>query len=155
MTVAVRFRNVDVDLDASPDSWPMEAVQTILERGTLRDWRVLAAAIRRNPWGTCARNVATVSSWGENAGVDALFGRLIDGAQAHHTVQGRQRHAARVRALRQSTGLSLRQFAVEVGTSAATLSAYENAKVAPTTDTIARIEHVVALLTSPGPGESR
>ena len=39
-------------------------------------------------------------------------------------------------------GLSLRELAALAGTSASRLSDYENAKVAPTTDVLGRIEQV-------------
>jgi transcriptional regulator with XRE-family HTH domain len=39
--------------------------------------------------------------------------------------------------------MTLRQFARAAGTSASRLSDYENAKVAPTTDVLARLSHVV------------
>ena len=55
---------------------------------------------------------------------------------------GRRRHADRIRSLRAATGLSLRAFARRAGTSAARLSDYENAKTAPTTDVLGRIEAV-------------
>ncbi len=38
--------------------------------------------------------------------------------------------------------MTLRQFAAAAGTSASRLSDYENAKVAPTTDVLARLGHV-------------
>jgi hypothetical protein len=31
------FRNVDSDRDEPLDSWPMEAIETIIERGSLSD----------------------------------------------------------------------------------------------------------------------
>ncbi len=40
--------------------------------------------------------------------------------------------------------MTLREFALEAGTSASRLSDYERAKVAPTTDVLARLEHVAA-----------
>ena len=44
------FRNVDVDPASPVDEWPAEAIETLMDRGSLSDWRRLAEAIRRNPW---------------------------------------------------------------------------------------------------------
>jgi DNA-binding transcriptional regulator YiaG len=142
MTAA--FRNVDFDRDAPLDEWPAEAIETIIDRGSLSDWRQLADAIRHNPWGAAARTAETVVSWNEHYGVDALLLRVIDRAREEITLRGREAYASQVRAWRLQTGMTLRQFAKEAGTSASRLSDYENARVAPTTDVLGRLAHVAA-----------
>src|SRR5579863_3393526 len=87
--VSVRFRNLDFDAAAPLDSWPAEAIATLIERGSLSDWRLLAEAIRRNPWGPAARTAETAIGWGEHYGVDALLRRVIDHARAELTLRGR------------------------------------------------------------------
>lgn len=139
---STRFRNVDVDLDAPVDSWPAEAIETLLGRGSLSDWRRLGVAIRANPWGPAARTVENIVGWGEHYGVDALMAEVISDARAQVGTAARQRYASRIRRWRETTGLSLRAFARLVGTSASRLSDYERGKVAPTTDVLGRIEHV-------------
>ena len=57
--------------------------------------------------------------------------------------RGRAEYASQIRSWRAQTGMTLRQFALAAGTSASRLSAYENAKVAPTTDVLSRLNHVV------------
>ena len=37
-----RFRNLEFDPDAPLDEWPAEAIETIVDRGSLSDWRELA-----------------------------------------------------------------------------------------------------------------
>lgn len=138
----VRFRNVDVDLDAPVDAWPAEAVETLLDRGSLSDWQRLSEAIRANPWGPAARTVERVASWGEHYGIDALMTEVIRDARAELDKAARRQYAARIKGWRQKTGLSLRAFARLVGTSASRLSDYEHGKVAPTTDVLGRIEQV-------------
>jgi len=139
-----RFRNLDFDLTAPVDKWPAEAIETVIDRGSLSDWRHLADAIRRNPWGPAARTAETVVSWGEHYGVDALISRVIGHAREDVALQGRAMYAAEIRAWRGQTRMTLRQFARAAGTSASRLSDYENAKVAPTTDVLARLRHVAA-----------
>lgn len=138
----IRFRNVDVAPDAPIDTWPAEALETILDRGTLSDWRRLNAAIRENPWGPAARTVENIVSWGEHYGVDVLMANVIRDARTSVDGTARQRYAERIKRWRQQTGLSQRGFARLVGTSASRLSDYERGKVAPTTDILGRIEQV-------------
>jgi DNA-binding transcriptional regulator YiaG len=143
--MTVRFRNVDFDSTSPLDQWPAEAIETLLDRGSLSDWRRLADAIRHSPWGPAARTTETVVAWGEHYGVDALMSNVIRHAREDVALRGRSEYAALIRSWRTRTGLTLRQFALAAGTSASRLSDYEHAKVAPTTDVLGRLSHVVAL----------
>ena len=75
--MTMHFRNLDFDPTAPMDRWPAEAIETVIDRGSLSDWRRLADAIRRNPWGPAARTTETVVSWDEHYGVDALMSDVI------------------------------------------------------------------------------
>jgi DNA-binding transcriptional regulator YiaG len=143
--MTVQFRNLDIDTTQPIDQWPAEAIETLIDRGSLSDWRRLAAAIRHNPWGPAARTAESIVAWGEHYGVDALMGRVIIRAREEVTQRGRAQYAAQIRSWRTESGMTLRQFARAAGTSASRLSDYENAKVAPTTDVLARLSHVCRL----------
>lgn len=143
--MSARFRNVDLDQAAPPDAWPAEAIETVLDRGTISDWRRLREAIVHDPWGPTARTVENIASWDEHYGVDALMSRVVAHAREAVTARGRAEHAAQIRAWRRAAGMSLREFASAAGTSASRLSDYENAKVAPTTDVLARLEHAARI----------
>jgi DNA-binding transcriptional regulator YiaG len=140
--MTMQFRNLDFDPAAPLDQWPAEAIETVMDRGSLSDWRRLAEAIRRDPWGPVARTAETVAAWGEHYGVDALISGAIRRAREEIAVRGRAEYAAQIRSWRAQTGMTLRQFARAAGTSASRLSDYENAKVAPTTDVLGRLRHV-------------
>jgi ribosome-binding protein aMBF1 (putative translation factor) len=71
---------------------------------------------------------------------------VIETERRRITAEIRRTYARRLRAARRATGLSLRDFAAHVGTSASRLSDYENAKTAPTTDVVGRIERIAELL---------
>ena len=142
--MTVQFRNLDFDSNAPVDQWPAEAIETVMDRGSLSDWRALAQAIRQHPWGPAARTAETVAGWDEHYGVDALMAGVIRHAREDIALAGRAEYAARIRSWRTQTGMTLRQFARAAGTSASRLSDYENAKVAPTTDVLARLSHVAA-----------
>lgn len=141
--MTLRFRNVDFDPAAPIDEWPAEAIETVIDRGSLSDWRRLANAIRLNPWGPAARTTETVIGWDEHYGVDALMSGVIRHAREDVARRGRSEYASQIRSWREETGMTLRQFATAAGTSASRLSDYENAKVAPTTDVLGRLSHVV------------
>ncbi len=144
--MTMQFRNLDFDSDAPLDLWPAEAIETVMDRGSLSDWRRLADAIRQNPWGPAARTAEAVAAWGEHYGVDALMINVIRHAREDIAQRGRAEYAAQIRSWRAQAGMTLRQFALAAGTSASRLSDYENAKVAPTTDVLGRLNHVATHL---------
>lgn len=152
--MTVRFRNLDFDQRAPLNEWPAEAIETVIDRGSLSDWRPLLAEIRRDPWGAAARTAENVASWGEHYGVDALISAAIRDGREEITMRGRAEYAARIRSWRVQAGMTLREFARAAGTSASRLSDYEHAKVAPTTDVLGRLGHV-ASLHSDGPRARR
>ena len=129
--MTVQFRNLDFDSAAPVDEWPAAAIETVIDRGSLSDWRHLAEAIRRDPWGPAARTAENVVSWEEHYGVDALLDETIRRAREELALAGRAEYAAQIRSWRTHTGMTLRQFARAAGTSASRLSDYEHAEVAP------------------------
>ncbi len=139
--MTVSFRNLNFDPSRPIDDWPAEAIETMIDRGSLSDWRRLAQAIRVNPWGPAARTAETVVSWGEHYGADALIADVIRRARAELTRRGRERYAAQIHEWRAASGMTLRELARAAGTSASRLSDYENAKVAPTTDVLGRLHY--------------
>jgi DNA-binding transcriptional regulator YiaG len=143
--VSARFRNLDFDATRPLDQWPAEAIETTIDRGSLLDWRRLAEAIRRNPWGPAARTTETITEWGEHYGTDALMRNVIRHARQEVTRRGRAEYAAEIRSWRTQSGMTLRQLASAAGTSASRLSDYENAKVAPTTDVVGRLKHAAGI----------
>ncbi|HTA98618.1 MAG TPA: helix-turn-helix transcriptional regulator [Solirubrobacteraceae bacterium] len=143
--MTLRFRNLDFDITQPMDQWPAEAVETVIDRGSLSDWRQLANAIRHNPWGPAARTTETVVGWGEHYGVDSLMTNVIRRARKDIDRQGRAEYAAQIRSWRIQSRMTLRQFALAAGTSASRLSDYENAKVAPTTDVLGRLGYVAGV----------
>jgi transcriptional regulator with XRE-family HTH domain len=70
---------------------------------------------------------------------------VIRHAREDITRKGRAEYAAQIRDWRTQSGMTLRQLARTAGTSASRLSAYENAKVAPTTDVLARLNHATSM----------
>ncbi len=143
--MTLQFRNLNLDTALPMDEWPAEAIETVIDRGSLSDWRRLAETIRGNPWGSAARTTETVVGWGEHYGVDALMSNVIHRARDEITRRGRAEYAAQIRSWRAKSGMTLRQFARVAGTSASRLSDYENAKVAPTTDVLGRLSRVAAV----------
>jgi DNA-binding transcriptional regulator YiaG len=139
------FRNVDVSPTDPVSAWPLEAIQTALERGALGDWRRLAAAIQAEPWGPVARRVEEVLGYSRPYGVAAAFERAIGQSRAAAEAAEREAVAAEVRETVDRAGLSQAEFASRIGTSASRLSTYASGKVTPSAALLLRMRHVAGL----------
>jgi DNA-binding transcriptional regulator YiaG len=136
------FRNVDVSPDDPVSEWPLEAIQTALERGGLTHWRRLAAAIQTSPWGPVARRVEEVLRYSRPYGVDAAFERAIASSREAAEAAEREAVATEIAGFARQSGLSQAEFASRVGTSASRLSTYVSGKVTPSAALLLRMQRV-------------
>ncbi|HET8566883.1 MAG TPA: helix-turn-helix transcriptional regulator [Solirubrobacterales bacterium] len=142
------FRNVDVSPEDPVEKWPLEAIQTALERGSLKHWRRLGAAIKVQPWGPVARDIEDVLAYSRPYGVAKVMERVID--EARHSAEAAERTmvASEVRRLVEQSGLSRNDFASRIGTSPSRLSTYATGKVVPSAAMLVRM-HKVADVSNP------
>jgi len=146
--VELIFRNVDASPDQPVEEWPLEAIQAALERGSLKHWRRLAAAIDAQPWGQVARDVEDVLTYSHPYGIAKTMERVIEGARANAESAERAAVAAEVQQLIESSGLTRRDFASRIGTSTSRLSTYATGRVAPSAALLFRMRAAAAFETS-------
>jgi DNA-binding transcriptional regulator YiaG len=137
------FRNVDASPDDPVEGWPLEAIQTALERGSLHHWHRLAAAIKAQPWGPVARDIEAVLSYSRPYGVAKTMERIIQRARGDAEATERAAVATEVQRLIDESGLSRREFASHIGTSTSRLSTYATGKVVPSAALLLRMQSVV------------
>lgn len=136
------FRNVDASPADPVSEWPLEAIQTALERGGLSDWRRLAAAIQAEPWGPVARRVEEVLTYSRPYGISLAFERAIGQSRDDAETVEREAVAAEIRGLLAQSNLSQAEFASQLGTSASRLSTYASGKVTPSAALMLRMRRV-------------
>lgn len=136
------FRNLEITPEAPVHEWPFEAVRTALERGTLQDWRHLAAEVRRDPWGPTARMIEEILSHSRPYGVAPLMEGLIDECRDQTERLEREQVAQEVVALIERSGLPRSEFARRIGTSSSRLSTYATGKVTPSAALMLRMRRV-------------
>jgi predicted XRE-type DNA-binding protein len=138
--MAVRFRNVDASPTDDVESWPYEALVTVIDRGLVPDWQPVFAQIRRSPWGSTARRVERYLTYREPDGAGTLFSLAIDAARVAAEQADRSEVSERIRAALDRSGLTKAEFAELVGTSPSRLSTYLSGKVTPSAAMLLRIE---------------
>lgn len=130
----LKFRNLDVTPDDPVELWGVEGILTAIERGGLVDIRRVARAARRDPFGEVAADLEQAVELTDSpiaARLKILLAEWRGGERA--LVARRIRDAIAI------SGLSLRAFAEQLGTSASRLSSYANGKVQPSAALYLRI----------------
>lgn len=138
----LRFRNVEAEPSDPVATWPLEALQTALERGDLEDHRRIVAEVAADPWGPVARRVELVLEWSEPYGTAPLMRRAIARARARHERDERRWVADVLSDALATSGLSRRDFAARLGTSPSRLSTYLSGRVVPAATMLARAQRV-------------
>jgi DNA-binding transcriptional regulator YiaG len=142
MTTALRFRNIDASPDDPVETWPFEGILAAVERGTLPDWRRLAAAIRADPWGLVAHQVLEAVRLSRPYGTTELLQGVVARARTLASEAEREDVASEVRALVTRSGMSNQHFAESIGTSRSRLSTYMSGKVVPSAALMVRMRRV-------------
>ena len=142
MTTALKFRNVSASPDDPVETWPFEGILAAVERGTLPDWRRLAAVIRADPWGPVAQQVLEAINLSHPYGTVELLGGVISHARKLAADSERQDVAAEVRELVGRSRMSTQDFAERMGTSRSRLSTYMSGKVVPSAALMVRMRRV-------------
>lgn len=138
----LKFRNLNVTPDDPVERWPVEAMQTAVDRGELSDWRRIVQAIRRDPWGDVARTLEHVLTYDRPYGTAELLERALRRERDRAESVDRAEAARRLGAFVTDSGLSQREFAERMGTSQPRLSTYISGSVTPSAALLVRAERV-------------
>jgi DNA-binding transcriptional regulator YiaG len=141
---ALKFRNITASVDDPVETWPFEGILAAVERGTLPDWRRLAAAIRADPWGPVAQQVLEAVEMSRPYGTSELLTSVIERARQETAGAEREQVASEIRDLVARSGLPKQEFALRLGTSRPRLSTYLAGKVTPSAALMLRIRRVSA-----------
>ncbi len=141
---ALRFRNITASVDDPVETWPFEGILAAVERGTLPDWRRLAAAVRADPWGPVAQQILEAIEMSRPYGTSELLASVIERARQDAAEAEREEVAGEIRELVARSGLSKQDFALRLGTSRPRLSTYMSGKVTPSAALMLRMRRVAA-----------
>lgn len=145
--MTARFRNVEVDERSPLETWPYEALVTLIERGTMGDWARLSCAIREDPWGPVSQQVQDYLSYEQPYGVGPLLARAIVRYRTQAEQSERAEVAREIAALVTASGLPMADLATRLGTSRSRLSTYRSGSVTPSAAFLVRLRRIITHLT--------
>lgn len=119
-----------------------EVMLDALKPAHIRDWRRIAAAVIAHPWGRVADEVAAVAGAVENPAMTIMLDRVLAAARASREARERAEVARRMQAAVSASGLSRKDFAARMGTSASRLSTYLTGRVTPSAALLVRAEGI-------------
>lgn len=138
----LRFRNIDVTPEDPVEQWGVEGILAATDRGSLPHWRRIAEAVRADPWGPAAADLAEAVELAEDVGIAATLRRTLARAREATEADARAEVRRRLNALVDNSGLTDAQFAQRLGTSASRMSTYLTGKVVPSAALLVRAENV-------------
>jgi DNA-binding XRE family transcriptional regulator len=115
----VRFRHLDYPNDTAARELGPAAIDALLERGDLHDWRALAREVARDPWGDLSNRILQISDAHQMYGTSALW--------KHWIARRRERSDAplTLAGARKRVGLTQAEVARRMGISQADVSRIE------------------------------
>lgn len=72
----LRFRNLNVTPADPVEAWGVEGILAAIDRGSLPDWRRIAAAVRASPLGLVTADLEQALEVAEDRGVAATLRRI-------------------------------------------------------------------------------
>lgn len=78
----LKFRNLNVTPDDPVEQWGVEGLLTAIDRGSLKHWHRIIAAVTADPDGHVTKDLAQATEMAEDVGVAALMRRLLDRVSA-------------------------------------------------------------------------
>ena len=132
--MSLQFRNIQASADDPVESWGVEGVLTAIERGGLVHLRRVMQAALADPFGPVAEDLLEATELTESPLAARMKALLLEAREGEDAVVRR-----RVGDAIAVSGLSLREFAHRIGTSASRLSTYATGKVQPSASTFLRI----------------
>lgn len=134
--MALAFRNITVRPADPVEQWGVEGILTAIERGGLLHLRRITNAITADPFGPVAQDFLEAAELTDSAVAVRMKALLLEAQEGEAAVVSR-----RVSDAIAVSGLSLREFADRIGTSASRLSTYATGRVQPSAAMFLRIEN--------------
>ena len=130
------------DPDQPVEFWPTAAIRAALQGGDIATWKLIAAALKRDPYGRTARQVEEILDGTRPYGISKALWEVLERARAHLEANERAEVARHVRLLVDRSGLGQLEFASRIGVSTEDLAAYLDGSMSPSASLMIRIRRL-------------
>ena len=128
--------------DQPVEFWPTAAIRSALHSGDIATWKLIAAALKRDPYGRTARQVEESLGGSGPRGVAKALWEVLDRARADLAANERAEVARHARLLVERSGLGQQEFASRIGATPDELSAYLDGRTSPTAALMLRMRRL-------------
>lgn len=142
--VSLAFRNLEIAPTAPVEQWGFEGLLAAVDRGEAADWRRIAQAVRRDPWGPVAQLLlGEVLDAAQDVGVAGALRGMVALQRGRAEAADREEVRRELNELLAASGLTQGAFALRLGTSRTRLNTYLSGKVVPSAALMVRARRVV------------
>jgi len=128
--------------DQPVEFWPTAAIRSALRAGDIATWKLIATALKRDPYGRTARQVEeTLGGIGPHGVAKALW-EVLHRARADLAANERAEVARHARLLIERSGLGLQEFASRIGATPDELASYLDGSTTPTAARMLRMRRL-------------
>jgi hypothetical protein len=128
--------------DKPVEFWPTAAIRSALQGGDIATWKLIAAALKRDPYGRTARQVEEVLEGTRPYGISKALWEVLERARTHLEANERAEVARHVRLLIDRSGLAQQEFASRIGVAPGDLAAYLDGSISPSASLMIRIRRL-------------
>lgn len=104
-----------VSLAVAVESWPTVAIRSALQGGDIDTWKLIAAALKRDPYGCTARQIEEALEGTRPCGISKALWEVLERTRIHLEANERTDVAGHMRLLIDRSGLNEQEFAARIG----------------------------------------
>ncbi|KJX74511.1 helix-turn-helix domain-containing protein [Mycobacterium lepromatosis] len=130
------------DPDQPVEFWSTAAIRSALHAGSIEIWKLITAAVKRDPYGRTAHQVEEVLEGTRPYGICKALGEVLQRARAHLEINERAEVARHVRVLIDRSGLGQQEFASRIGVAPEGLASYLDGSTSPSAALMVRMRRV-------------
>ena len=130
------------DADQPVEFWSTSAIRSALQGGEISTWKLIATALKRDPYGRTARQVEEILEGTRPSGIAKALWEVLDRARAHLEANERAEVARHVRLLMDRSGLGQPEFASRIGVPPEDLAAYLDGSASPSASLMIRMRRL-------------
>ncbi|OBK53321.1 hypothetical protein [Mycobacterium sp. 1081908.1] len=130
------------DPEQPVEFWSTSAIRAALQGGDIATWKLIAAALKRDPYGRTARQVEEVLEGTRPYGIAKALWEVLERARTHLEANERAEVARHIRLLIDRSGLGEQEFASRIGVSPEDLGSYLDGSSSPTSALMIRMRRL-------------